>query len=279
MIPITVSVVIPSYGKPDRLDRCLLALAQQHVTPFEVLVADDGDPDPWEPKQLCDQYGARWVPGERTLLDGRPHPNVGAAVNRGVAEARGDIVLVIQRDHVLMPDYIGRLGSRYYPGRIVCGLTERRPVVPTQHWVRELTSYCHRPDGEVRFDGLTATDAFVAPFRTWTLADGFDFAADRANWVPMSEDPVVYYHCQQEWTLRMAVNGYRLYVDPLLRLWHFGEDNPPTPEINAAVERSQQTVMASFAAPEALEYGWHLVPTRLVVNGEVRLTLIPSPRI
>jgi glycosyltransferase involved in cell wall biosynthesis len=93
----TLSVVIPTYRRPDTLFRVLDGLGRQTTPPFEVVVVDDGSGDgTWE--RLRD-YRAAYP------LRGFTHENAGPARarNRGVEEARGEIVLFLGDDTVPEP--------------------------------------------------------------------------------------------------------------------------------------------------------------------------------
>ena len=51
MPPPFVSIVIPTYARPERLRECLAALARQTLPAdtFEIVVVDDGSPQPVVP--------------------------------------------------------------------------------------------------------------------------------------------------------------------------------------------------------------------------------------
>jgi GT2 family glycosyltransferase len=74
-----IAVVIPSYGRPDRLSSCLAALARQEGGPYRTYVVDDGSPEPLEP--VC--AGHPWV---RYIRQKNAGP--ATARNAGAAAAR-----------------------------------------------------------------------------------------------------------------------------------------------------------------------------------------------
>ena len=84
-----VSVVVPTFARPRAIERCVAALQRQNLDALEILVVDDGSPEP---------IGV--------LPDG-PHPvrvlrqsNAGpaAARNAGAAAAEGDLVCFTDDD-------------------------------------------------------------------------------------------------------------------------------------------------------------------------------------
>src|SRR6516165_9610456 len=94
-----VSVVIPTFNRLARLQQVLAALSAQTYPRdrFEVVVVSDGSTDG------TDEFLAEAAaPFELTVVT---QPNQGPAVarNRGVASARGSIVLFIDDDVVATP--------------------------------------------------------------------------------------------------------------------------------------------------------------------------------
>jgi glycosyltransferase involved in cell wall biosynthesis len=85
-----ISVVIPVRNAAEDLARCLETLRRQSVdhAAFEVLVLDDGSED--ATPDVARRHGARVIRQERQ--------GAAAARNRGVREARGDIVLFLDAD-------------------------------------------------------------------------------------------------------------------------------------------------------------------------------------
>jgi len=91
----TVSVVVPTYNRRDRLERVLRSLAAQDIDePFEVVVASDGSTDG------TDEFlNGGETPLRVTALN-QPNQGPAAARNLGVEHARGDLVVFIDDDVV-----------------------------------------------------------------------------------------------------------------------------------------------------------------------------------
>ena len=83
-----LSVVIPVLDDAALLDHCLSALARQTVSPFEVVVVDNGSSD--DSAAVARRYGARVV---HEAVRGIP-----AAAARGYDEARGDVIVRCDAD-------------------------------------------------------------------------------------------------------------------------------------------------------------------------------------
>ncbi len=91
-----VSVVIPTHGRPERLARCLEALAEQDLPRdrFEVIVVDDGSPV--SPTDAVDSVAGRI----ETQLLRQPQSGPAGARNTGAARARGGLLAFTDDDCV-----------------------------------------------------------------------------------------------------------------------------------------------------------------------------------
>jgi hypothetical protein len=94
-----VSVIIPLYNKGRWVRRALDSIAAQKFTDFELLVVDDGSND-GGPRFVTD-YG-----DSRFRLITQPNAGPGAARNRGVTEAKGNILAFLDADDEWLPNYL-----------------------------------------------------------------------------------------------------------------------------------------------------------------------------
>ena len=116
-----ISIVIPTYARPERLRECLAALARQ-TTPadtFEIVVVDDGSPQPVVPPEATTPTG----PTIRIIR--QPNAGPSAARNRGVAEARGELITLTDDDCLPTPAWLESLATahRQCPDALVGGVT------------------------------------------------------------------------------------------------------------------------------------------------------------
>lgn len=106
-----VSVIIPLYNKASLVRRALDSVAAQTFEDFEVVVVDDGSTD--EGAQTVESF-----PDSRVRLVRQRNAGPGAARNRGLTEARGDLVAFLDADDEWLPDYLAesvRLLDAYGP--------------------------------------------------------------------------------------------------------------------------------------------------------------------
>lgn len=92
----TVSVVIPAYNEERALPALLASLASQTVRPTEIIVADAKSTD--RTASIARRAGAKVVAG------GLP----ARGRNMGAKAAKGDVILFLDADVTLTPDFIER---------------------------------------------------------------------------------------------------------------------------------------------------------------------------
>lgn len=101
---VTVSVVIPFYGDPTPTIPLVHQLAAQiPVAPLEIIVADDDSPIPF--------------PADLPVHIVKRHANggFGSAVNAGAAAATGDLLLILNSDLEVSPDFVSKLVAAARP--------------------------------------------------------------------------------------------------------------------------------------------------------------------
>jgi len=101
-----LSLVIAAYNDWAALERCLASVAGQRNAPeFEVVVVDDGS------ATVAPAAVARPSGQIQIRVIRQAHSGIATARNRGVQEARGNLVLFTDCDCVLDPDCLHELGQ------------------------------------------------------------------------------------------------------------------------------------------------------------------------
>ena len=101
-----ISVVIPTYNRRAILEKCLSALEHQdacgELDDYEVVVVDDGSTDgtPDWLRSCADRF-------PRVRLFEQSHGGPAEGRNRGVSNARGDVIVFIDSDLVVTPTFLG----------------------------------------------------------------------------------------------------------------------------------------------------------------------------
>lgn len=107
------SIVIPTYNEEHDIDGTLASVFAQTVAPLDVVVVDGGSTDLTLPRVREATAGHRAVVIEEGVRRG-----VAAARNTGIRAARGDIVVFLNADVTLPPDFLARLAAVYEDGGI-----------------------------------------------------------------------------------------------------------------------------------------------------------------
>ena len=131
-----VSVVIPLYNVEKTLDECLSSLERQTHRALEIICVNDGSTD--DTLALVRAHAAR---DPRVRVIDKPNEGYGASCNRGVSEARGAWVAIVEPDDVVEPTC--------YEDLVACaaahGGAAAVDVVKAPYW-RELPGTDGRPE-------------------------------------------------------------------------------------------------------------------------------------
>jgi GT2 family glycosyltransferase len=175
MSEIDISVVIPTYNRPDRLVHCLRALAAQDYPRdrFEVLVVDDGSDAPLAP------VVARFRDALNVTLVVQPNAGPARARNHGAARARGRWLAFTDDDCAPRPDWLTRLAAccRERPDGLVGGHT----INALRHNVCAIASqslidylYAHHASLEATAPAFFTSNNFVVAAERFQAVGGFD---------------------------------------------------------------------------------------------------------
>lgn len=151
-----VSVIIPAYNKAETLREILVPLLEQERLdqPYEVLVVDNGSTDGTLP--ALNTLQVRY-PHLHVLTE--PRKGAGAARNRGILAARGDLLIfldddvLVQRDHIAQ--HLALHAAQPMPTCIVVSVVDRSTFdfAPLGRYVRERDTIAAR--GTSRTKGLS----------------------------------------------------------------------------------------------------------------------------
>ncbi len=208
-----VSVVVPSYNRKASLHRLLSALAAQTMPAedFEVIVVDDGSTD-----GTPDLVASLRMPYRlKTLQQANTGP--GAARNRGVRAASGDLIVFLDDDTVPVPGLLERHVALHAANAnaVVIG-----PMVPPSEWQRPAWIRWEEDMLEEQYRAMLAGEFECTPRQFYTAnvsleratfleAGGFDSSFKRAEDVEMA--------------YRMRDQGAQFIFDAEAQVYHYAE--------------------------------------------------------
>lgn len=174
------SVVVPTYARPGPLAACLQSLARLDYPRhrFEVIVVDDGSPNP--PEDLVDPFRGRL---EVALLR-QPHAGPAAARNAGAAQAGGNFLAFTDDDCTPTAGWLKALAARFVHtpghgvgGRTINSLPENLFSTASQQLIGYLYDYYNAEPAEARF---FASNNLALPIEGFRAIGGFDTSFPRA---------------------------------------------------------------------------------------------------
>lgn len=154
-----ISVVIPLYNKAGLIGRALDSILRQEDTDAEVIIVDDGSTD--SGAEVARRFGCAATtlrsnnPGVVLRIIAQANAGVGAARNRGIAEARGEWVAFLDADDEWLPGHLAalrRLAAEHpacdvvatnYENRLADGQTVPNRLKGLERYLREgvITDY------------------------------------------------------------------------------------------------------------------------------------------
>lgn len=124
-----ISIIIPCYNIAEHLSKCIESVLAQTYQDFELLLINDGSTD--ATLQIAKEYAKK---DQRIKVFSHENQGVSFTRNRGIDESKGKLVLFIDGDDYVKPDYVERLKENYTHGSWpICGMVNVKNGVPTEN--------------------------------------------------------------------------------------------------------------------------------------------------
>lgn len=203
-----VTVVVPVYGRVDKLVHCLAAVAADG---HRIVLVDDASRDPDAVAAAAERFDARLVVRS---TNGGPS----AARNTGLAACDTELVAFVDSDCVVPPHWIGEL-ARHFADPLVAAVAPRIVPVSPDSWAGRYTRATFGLD-------LGDTPAPVAPDTRVAWAPTAALVLRRAALTAVARDGAVLdptlavagEDVDLVWRLNQA--GWRLRYDPTVHVRH-----------------------------------------------------------
>lgn len=133
----TLSVVVPTHGRRDLVERTLRSLAAQtDAPPFDVIVVDDGaDPG------LTEHVRGLGLGVDVTVVHHGRSRGRAATRNSGLARATGDVVVFLDGDMEVVPGFLAAHAAAHgRPDAVVLGEIRTSPEIPRTGFVEYVDS-------------------------------------------------------------------------------------------------------------------------------------------
>ena len=101
-----ISVVIPLFNKRNYIERALRSALAQNLRPDEIIVVDDGSTDGGG--DLAESIG-RTLDDIRIIVIHQQNNGVSIARNRGIAEAKGELIAFLDADDAWKPQFLEKI--------------------------------------------------------------------------------------------------------------------------------------------------------------------------
>lgn len=92
-----ISVIIPTYGTPDLLDKAIESVLQQTYTDWELIIVDDNNPDT-EARRQTEKLVCTFTDSRIKYIRHTHNKNGAAARNTGIRAAKGDYISFLDSD-------------------------------------------------------------------------------------------------------------------------------------------------------------------------------------
>lgn len=106
---INVSVIIPTYGQPQFLDKAICSVVSQSLKTWELIIVDDNDPNT-EARLQTETLVSQWAEKDSRIAYIKHECNKNGAVarNTGFAVAQGKYISLLDSDDEYMPERLQR---------------------------------------------------------------------------------------------------------------------------------------------------------------------------
>ena len=206
-----VSVIIPTYKRPDKLDRAINSVLNQTYPNVEVIVVDDNNPDT-EGRRLTEEKMATYTGNPRVkYIKHEKNKNGSAARNTGVRNSNAKYIAFLDDDDEFYPEKIAAQVKRLEELPEEYAVCYTYVVYEKENGQIRYSTECR--EGDLFFDALTRNLSFQAGSNLFIRKDAFDSIGGFDESFRRSQDKEVVTRLLKDYKLAFApVKGVHAYV-------------------------------------------------------------------
>jgi len=195
-----VSVVIAAFNEAKVISRTIRAVLANRYEPLDIIVVDDGSTDETSAEVLRDFAGHPKIRLLRQENGGKS-----SALNRGIAEAPGEIIIALDADTIFARHTIENLVRHFSNagvGAVAGNVKVGNRINPLTHWqsIEYITSQNLDRSAYAVINSVTVVPGAVGAWRHSAILQAGGYTTDT-----MAED--------MDLTWRMRRNGWRIVTD------------------------------------------------------------------
>ena len=192
-----VSILVPAYNEELVITNTVRSLLASDYPHYEIIVIDDGSQDNTS-KIVMEKFGSE----QRVRLVTITNSGKAAALNTGLRQARGEVIIALDADTLFAPQTVGGLVHRFYDKELgaVAGnakVGNRVNLVTRWQALEYITSQNMDRRAFASMNCITVVPGAVGAWRKDLLVEAGGFSSDT-----LAED--------QDLTLRIRRFGYRI---------------------------------------------------------------------
>jgi GT2 family glycosyltransferase len=228
-MPLNISVVVPTYLRPDWLKKCILSLTCQTRLPAEIIVVMR-DTDLPSHQSFSQIFNAWLLPGTKLVGEYVSEPGFLPPVLKGMECSTGDIVCFLDDDAEAFPDWIERLEQHYSSNKVggvggrcvnIWGECEVKYPIAKEvghfYWFGRCVGNMYK---DSVFDAPQKVDFFMGGNMSYRREVLGKITVDS------SLNKNVAFNYEVDLGLQVKALGYDLIYDPLARIKHYSAPRP-----------------------------------------------------
>ena len=206
-----VSVIIPTYKRPDTLDRAINSVLAQTYPYVEVIVVDDNNPDT-EGRRLTEEKMAPYSDNPRVkYIKHEKNKNGSAARNTGAKASNAKYLAFLDDDDEFFPEKIDAQVKRLEELPIDYAVCYTYVVYEKENGQIRYSTECR--EGDLFFDALTRNLSFQAGSNLFIRKDAFDSIGGFDESFRRSQDKEVVTRLLKDYKIAFApVKGVHAHV-------------------------------------------------------------------